>query len=156
MLCSRSCEYGIQAMLYLSLQQEGRLVLIKEVAERLNIPNPFLAKIVQSLVKSELIRSFKGRKGGICLARPAGQIRLIKVVEAIDTLAVFKHCVLGFPVCSDTHWCPMHESWKEMRGAIQNYFETKSLADMAVECRRKLETIPEFSALLDHLSQTVR
>lgn len=147
-LYSRSCEYGIQAMLYLSLRGDERLALIREIAEHFGIPNPFLAKIVQQLVKAGLIRSFKGRRGGIKLSRNADEIRLIEIVSAIDTLGVFNRCILGFPSCSDTHWCPMHESWKEMRGSIQNYFETKSLADLAIESRRKLENMPEFAELL--------
>lgn len=148
MLYSRSCEYAIQAMLYLSLQPDGRLVLIKDISDGLRIPNPFLAKIVQSLVRADLLKSYKGRRGGICLARSAEDIRLIEIVAAIDSLGVFKHCILGFPACSDTHWCPMHDSWKALRGALQTYFETKNLAELAIECRRKMENIPEYSRLL--------
>jgi Rrf2 family protein len=95
------------------------------------------------LVKNGFLKSFKGRKGGVCLAKPAEEIRLIDIVAVIDTLTVFNHCVLGFSECSETNWCPVHEPWSKMRESIRSYFEQKSLADLAIESRRKLEERPD-------------
>ena len=112
---SKKCEYGMQAILYLAAQEMGTMVSSDEISKVLKIPREFISKILQSLRESGLIFSTKGKAGGFGLAKDPSRIKLIDVVLAIDGLDIFDNCVLGFPECSPTHPCPVHETWGVLR-----------------------------------------
>ena len=131
MLLSRSCEYGIRAVLYLAIQPPGRFVLIREMSDRLGISFHFLAKILQTLVKAKLLNSQKGRGGGFALAKPADQMTLLNVVETIDGPDITTRCMIGLPGCSDDNPCPLHEYWGQIRAEIVQMLKGNSIADLA-------------------------
>lgn len=137
MIYSRACELGMQAMLYLAMVPEGRPALVRDIARDLNIPIPYLAKIMQSLSRARLVNSQKGPGGGLWLARPARQIHLIEVVAAIDTLAVFDRCVLGLAECSSENWCPVHPYWSSIKQQILGMLETNTVGELAREAEQR-------------------
>ncbi len=112
---SKKCEYGMQAVLYLAAQEMGVLISADEFSKSLKIPREFISKILQSLKESGLIFSSKGKSGGFGLAKDPSRIKLIDIVSAIDGLGIFESCVIGFPECSPTHPCPVHETWGVLR-----------------------------------------
>lgn len=137
---SKACEYGIQATLYIATQPDRR-VGIKEIASELSIPVHFLAKILQSLSEEGVLTSFKGVHGGFTLQRAPERIRLIDVVEAIDGLAFFDSCVLGFPGCGTGKPCPVHDRWGEVRDTIREMLSSDSLADVLPISREKIADV---------------
>jgi Rrf2 family protein len=142
LLFSRECEYALQAILYLALQPEDGMVPIRALTRKLCIPYHFLAKILQRLTKKGLLRSLKGPTGGFALARPAGQITLYQVIEAVDGDGFLNTCVLGFAECSGRNPCAVHEQWGAMRTSIHSMLASKSIAQMAREMKK-----PEYSAM---------
>lgn len=112
---SKKCEYGLQAVLYLSTIEEERTASADEISRKLNIPKEFVSKILQSLVLKKIVGSKKGNAGGFFLGKPASKIKLIEIVEAIDGLSLFHNCVLGFPDCSPDSPCPVHNKWGKLR-----------------------------------------
>jgi Rrf2 family transcriptional regulator, iron-sulfur cluster assembly transcription factor len=135
MLLSRSCEYGLRAMLYLAGEPAGAYVPIRSVSEALGIPYPFLAKIAQALNGAGLLRAVRGPAGGVTLARPASQIPMKEVVVALDGGAIFPECVLGLPGCGERKPCPLHAQWAEARARVHDMFERATLADVATRAR---------------------
>lgn len=127
MLFSKACEYGIRAMLYLASQDHARPMRVREIAEALQIPVPFLSKIVHSLSRNRLIHSQKGPGGGVTLAQASSEITLLQVVEVIDGLDLFQACVLGIPHCSDDFPCPLHEKWSGLRSEIYDMLTSCTL-----------------------------
>ena len=85
MLYSKSAEYAIQALIYLSENQTDKPTMIASIAEAYNIPYQFLAKIVQTLVKRNLVVAKRGRNGGINLSRKPKYIYLTEIIDAIDS-----------------------------------------------------------------------
>ncbi len=81
---NRGVEYGIEGLAYLAWAGADRSTLLREVSQATSIPETFLSKIFQRLVQSGLIRSRRGFRGGFLLARPASQITLREVVEALQ------------------------------------------------------------------------
>lgn len=133
MIFSKSCVYGLRAMIYLaSISREG-YVSIKALSEKLDISFHFLTKILQELTAADLMESMKGPKGGVRLAKPGRQITLKEVVEAIDGPAIFTECVLGLPGCGSEKPCPMHDMWEGTRDGIHDVFTSTSLLDMSKE-----------------------
>jgi Rrf2 family protein len=139
MLFSRSAEYAIRAMTFLATLPAGRLAGAREISEAEQIPMPFLWKILQILARRKLIRSFKGLRGGYQLARPATEINLNMILDATDRTDRVARCVLGLPHCSDENACPLHETWKELRGKMTSMLETNTVADLAAISKARIQ-----------------
>lgn len=131
---STSCHYGLQAMIYIALHSsDEENISLNRIADEQDIPKHFLSKILQLLVKHKLLVSMKGPTGGFRLNRPPEEITLIEVIQAIDGLDMFNQCGIGFKRCDDSHPCPIHEEYKEVRDQIQDLFEHKTLQELTEE-----------------------
>jgi Rrf2 family protein len=128
---SRSSGYAIQALTYLASQPSGRLVGAREIATSLDIPMPFLWKILRKLSQQKLVRSFKGVRGGYELARPASSIRMGEILQVGHDNGTGGKCVLGLTLCNDAQPCPLHAHWKDMREQIEKRIKTTRLSDLA-------------------------
>jgi len=140
MLYSSASEYAIRALTQLALSesQRGQPCPVKELAEREGIPQHFLGKVFQTLARAGILSSMRGPHGGFVLARPASEITLYEIVQAIDGTAVLERCVIGLAGCSDRHPCPHHYRWKPVRDSIRNYLQGTTLADLAHALRATL------------------
>lgn len=133
---STSCHYGLQAMLYIAFHHsESKNIELKQIAEDQGIPKHFLSKILQQLVRNDLLVSMKGPTGGFNLKLPPDQISLIEVVDAIDGLDIFTKCGIGFKECDDNRPCPIHDEFKIVRNQVRGLFESKSLADLVEDVK---------------------
>jgi len=140
-LFSKKCEIGLQAVLYLSTEDQGELFNAGEVAEKVKQPKEFVSKVLQILTVSGIVGSKKGKNGGFFLAKSADKIHLIEIVEAIDGKEVFEKCVLGFPECGDTHPCPVHETWGKIRDEAYQMLNMETLKDFKSKTFDKLSTL---------------
>jgi Rrf2 family transcriptional regulator, iron-sulfur cluster assembly transcription factor len=138
---SKKCEYGMQAVLYLAAREKGTLVSADEISKVLKIPREFVSKILQSLRDSGLISSSKGKSGGFSLAKPASRIKLIDVVAAIDGLDIFDSCVLGFPECSPTHPCPVHNTWGSLRTQTYDMLTSETIDKLKEKTLHKISSL---------------
>lgn len=135
-LFSRQCEYALQAVIYLALKPDREKTSIRELTRKINIPYHFLAKILQNLTYKGLLISQKGPNGGFALAKPARDITLFQIVEAIDGADLTSKCVLGFPDCSGKNPCAVHEKWADLREGIHTMLVGKSIAQMAKDMKK--------------------
>ena len=104
-------------------------ISIKLVAEELDIPTPYLGKILQKLTKNNIIQSVKGPNGGFYLEDAGKNITLIKIIEVMDGLDFFTTCGLGMKECSDEHPCPLHDEYKIYKDDLWKLFNRKTIAD---------------------------
>jgi Rrf2 family protein len=91
LLYSHACGYALRALARLASEGEGQLVGAKELSQREGIPAPFVTKILHDLVRHKFVRSVKGPGGGFPLAKPAREISLYEVVDAVDGLEEMEH-----------------------------------------------------------------
>jgi Rrf2 family protein len=133
---SRQCEYALQAVMYLALKEQREMTSIRELTKKLDIPYHFLGKILQDLVAKGLLASQKGPTGGFALGMPAEDITLFHIVEAIDGVDFTNKCVLGFPECSGSNPCAVHDQWGILRDRIYQMLVNKNIAQMAKEMRK--------------------
>ena len=106
-MLSQASAYAISALGYISSQQ-GQPTLIKEAATACDAPAAYLAKIVNLLSHEKLVRTQRGAGGGVLLARPADEMTLFEVCEALDDDILAPRCMLGNVPCSDDRDCPAH------------------------------------------------
>lgn len=132
---SRSCEYALQAVMYIAMQPRNQMVLLKEVAEKVNIPKHFLGKILQKLAKSGLLDSQKGPNGGFALYETPNKITALMIIEAIDGLDLVNKCVAGFPECHREDPCPFHEEWALIRNNIKDMLEKETIEKLMQDAK---------------------
>ncbi len=128
MIFSKSCEYALQAVLFLALHP-GRLVGIKEISSNLTVPAPYLSKILQILAKRRLLYSVKGPGGGFKINPEITEPTLLHVVEAIEGPDIFDHCGIGLKLCNDQNPCPIHHRYTAFRNELKNLLSEKTILD---------------------------
>src|SRR6056297_1802886 len=102
-MLSNTCKYGIRAIIYLALENSDKKVGIKQIAEDLDIPSPFLSKILQLLAKNKILTSTKGPHGGFGLGKNADEISLMDVVKVIDGMDFFETCIISMSLSDKKH-----------------------------------------------------
>jgi len=84
MRISRSTGYALLAVGYIAQNQKQGIILSQNISKKYDIPLEYLLKILQQLVRANILRSKRGPRGGFSLARPAKKITLLQVVEAVE------------------------------------------------------------------------
>lgn len=131
-MISKSCKYAIRAIVFIA-SQAGTSAKpgVKEIAEEIEAPPAFTAKILQKLSKHKIVTSLKGPYGGFFCEKYQIELPVIDIVNAIDGLDVFKECVMGLHNCSDEHPCPMHYKYAENRNNILLSYQRTTIGDLA-------------------------
>src|SRR5690606_23400123 len=126
---SKTCEYGIRAMIFISQKSsEGVKVGIKEISNGIDSPEHFIAKILQDLSRKKLVLSYKGPNGGFFI-ESGSVVTLADIVKAIDGDKLFVNCGLGLGYCSESHPCPIHNDFKKIRNDISEMLHNSKLSE---------------------------
>ena len=137
MIYSSASEYAIRGVAELAARGAGGRVLLDDLVAGTGLPRDFMAKVFQKLVHAGVLASARGRGGGFCLARPAHEITLMHVVEAMEGPQAYDRCVVGLEKCTDHMPCPQHDLYKPIRQRIKDYLSTTTAADLAASLRAK-------------------
>ncbi len=114
MQITRQADYAVRAVHYLSQLEPDQRAATSHIAQEQHIPPSFLAKIVSQLSVAGLLQTSRGARGGVSLARPAGEISLLEVIEAIDGPILLNECVADRGgSCQFGEDCPMRPVWCE-------------------------------------------
>ncbi len=131
MVLSRTSQYAVQALIYIATRPPGEPVLNRDIAERLNVPAAYLAKILQNLCKHGVLDSFRGRLGGFCLREGMQKTTLMQVLLLTEGPDFTKSCILGLKECSDATACPLHGKWMPVKNKIIALLSGMSLDELA-------------------------
>jgi Rrf2 family protein len=127
---TRQADYAIRAAIEVALIEEGERIPTAQVAERQNIPRPFLTKIVAQLVTRGIFESTRGANGGINLARAPEHITMLEIIEAIDGPLAINRCVINSDYCEYSDSCAVCDVFEQARTVIVGVFGEKSLAQL--------------------------
>jgi len=137
-MLSNACQYAIRSVLYLALYGgENNKLGAKAIAEELEVPPPFLAKLLQKLSRNNLISSLKGPKGGFYLNETDKKNTVLNIIECIDGTDTFSACFLGLKQCSDTNPCPVHFTVAPFKKKLMRDFNEKNIAQFAEEIKEQ-------------------
>ena len=130
-MLSLTCKTGIKAVIYLASKFEaGGKAGIKEIAEFINASEHTVGKLLQTLVKEEVICSSKGPNGGFYITEKQLQQPVIIIVVAIDGKQLFEECGMGLSKCSALHPCPLHNDYKIIRDRFKQMCQQKKVNDL--------------------------
>lgn len=126
--------YSVKALLDLSLQPDYGPASVRSIAQRQNIPSPYLEKLLIELRRSHLVESVRGAQGGYQLARSPAQISLGQILEAVgETIEPLSHHSANTQQAEDwvtfALWHQLHQKLKEALYTItleDLYFDARS------------------------------
>jgi Rrf2 family iron-sulfur cluster assembly transcriptional regulator len=133
MKVSTRADYAARALLSIALRTDAeRPTSVKEMAERTNLPQPYLEQILLSVKGAGLVRSKRGVGGGYVLARPPAEITLADIVAAVEGPA---------PTLTEPHdhcegHCVLQEVWVDLAEETRTILDRSTLADLVERTRR--------------------
>ena len=131
MRLTRGADYGTRGIIYLARRPMNAVVLVGEIASAEELSESYLAKIFQDLAKEGLVRSHRGAKGGFSLARPAEQITLLQIIEAIEGPIAINRCLAPWEGCERSDTCPVHPVLARAQGQLLAVLDGTTLSDLA-------------------------
>jgi len=131
MLLSSTIAHGVRAMIYIARQPDGQLCKVKDIAAVAAVPPAFLEKILQRLRQRHLLQSFRSARGGYCLGRAAGQIRMLDILEALEGDVNEDVCFLGHGKCGLENPCSLHLCMQPVKEHFFTVMKNTTLAEVA-------------------------
>ena len=127
---TRRGDYAIRAMLSIAANDGQQPISVRRIAEAMAIPAPILPQVMRHLVRAGLVAAQTGRAGGYRLGRPADEISLLAVIEAIEGDTRRRTCVLRGGPCSRDGHCAVHEVFFLAQEAVRNELGRATLGDV--------------------------
>ena len=127
-MLSQTTEYALRAMTCLAKQSNGPLTT-QGIAETAQVPGDYLAKVLNGLAQAGLVHSQRGRRGGFTLARPATEVTVLDVVNAVDPIKRIVACPLAMDEHSE-HLCPLHQQLDDAIAVVERAFAACRLTDL--------------------------
>lgn len=133
MQLTRAADYAVRVMIHLASVTNGGRVTLTEFANFGDAPEAFLSKVLQSLTRAGLTVSHRGVAGGYTLGRPAEDITLLDVVEALEGPLQLNICIGPSGSCGRSSWCSVHEVWVEAQAALSSVLKRHTIAALAAK-----------------------
>ena len=139
MLLSKASEYGIKATIFIASKAlMDTNTNLNEVSESIGSPIAYTAKILQDLVKHNILKSIRGARGGFTINKQdLEELNLLSIVICIDGPSSLTRCILGLKNCSSTNPCPLHTNYSEIREKTILMFQKSKVKDLAKELNKK-------------------
>ena len=129
--------YGTRALLDLALHRGEEPISLKDIAKRQQISLSYLDHLITPLIAGGIVRSTKGPKGGVSLAKNPGDIRLSQVINLLERSMAPVECVDNPKVCSRSSFCVTRDIWSEIKKATNGVLESVTLQDLVERQKRK-------------------
>jgi len=127
---SQTLEYAMRIVAHLSTQDEP--LTTRQIAVATEVPVSYLSKVLQALNRNGLVTSQRGLHGGSVLARPADQITLYDIAQAIDPIRRITTCPLGLK-SHGTRLCPLHKQLDQTMELVEQSFRDVTIAGLLSE-----------------------
>ena len=137
MKLSTRARYGTRALLDLALHSGEGPVQLKDIAQRQQISAMYLEHLITPLVAAGIIRSIRGARGGVWLAKPPQEIKLLEVVRLLEGSLALVECVNDPKCCPRSGFCVTRDIWGELKQAMNGVLESTTLQDLVERQKRK-------------------
>ncbi|MDE0961141.1 MAG: Rrf2 family transcriptional regulator [Planctomycetota bacterium] len=131
-LYSRGVEYALRCLRLMASNPATPRTILALCSEA-QLPEHFTRKMLQPLVKAQLLKSHRGPGGGFVFTVPPAEITLRTVVEAIEGSPRARHCILGHSECSSDHPCALHDQWSKICDLSDQLLDQTSVLDLTSE-----------------------
>lgn len=128
---TRQADYAVRIVLDLAGHTGNGVVRSDDVARRQLVPRAYFTKVVQALVRAGYLRTLRGARGGIQLAREPQAITLRQVIEAVEGPIRLNRCLLRPGECALERSCAAHPVWERIQGILMHELDAVTFAEMA-------------------------
>ncbi|MFS4467892.1 RrF2 family transcriptional regulator [Maribacter sp. 2210JD10-5] len=130
-MISNSSKYALIGVLYLAVNStEEKKILAKDLSKNTGVPQAYLSKLLQELVRHKLISSTRGPKGGFYLTEENREVRLIDIINVIDGEHRLNTCILSPHKCNEEHPCPLHNLMGNTKKEFSKKLEETKVKDL--------------------------
>ena len=140
MKLSTRARYGTRALLDLAIHQDEAPVSLKDVARRQEISVQYLEHLITPLITAGIVRSRRGPKGGVSLARPPKQVVLSEIFQILEGSISPVECIDNPKLCSRSESCVTRDIWNEMKKAMNGVLESTTLENLVERQKVKMPT----------------
>lgn len=126
-MLSKTAEYALRTIALLG-SEPGQSESADTLCERTKVPRRYLHKVLQDLVRANLVQSRSGPGGGYSLSLAADEITILDVVNAVAPLERIRHCPLGLP--AHTQLCPLHQELDQAYAATEQAFARVTIGEI--------------------------
>ena len=130
-MISQTAEYALRAVVFLALNHKSSYTT-EQISRVTRVPSPYLSKILQGLVRSGLVHSQRGLRGGFILTKDPQDISILKVVNAVDPMQRIRVCPLGIED-HGVELCPMHRRLDEALAMVEKVFTESTIAELIAQ-----------------------
>ncbi|GGK13223.1 putative HTH-type transcriptional regulator [Yeosuana aromativorans] len=142
-MISNSSKYAIKAVLFLAVHSsEENKIMVKDIAEPINVPQPYIAKLLQELAKRKLISSTRGPKGGFYLSEADVNRNIMEIVHVIDGEKKLNACFLSLEHCNEKNPCPVHHLINASRATMMKNLKGKLIKDLVLDVKNGKGKLP--------------
>jgi Rrf2 family transcriptional regulator, cysteine metabolism repressor len=134
--------YGTRLLLDLAIHRDSGMVLLKDIAQRQEISLRYLEHIITPLVAAGMIRSTRGAKGGVSLARPPEEINLLEIIRLLEGSTAPVECVDSPAMCSRSRTCATRDVWTQVKSAVDGVLQNTTLEDLIKAQKAKEQPAP--------------
>ena len=137
MKLSTRTRYGTRALLDLALHQGEGQVLLKNIAQRQQVSLRYLEHLITPLIAAGMVRSARGPRGGVWLAKPPREIKLSDVIQLLEGSTAPVDCVDNPETCPRSDLCATRDIWGELKKVMNGVLEATTLQDLVERQKRK-------------------
>lgn len=127
-MLSQTTEYALRAFIYIA-REAPRSVRLKEVAEAVDAPPRYLAKVLSQLARAGYLTSTRGPAGGFALTPRRAPVSLA-AIAAVFAQARPPRCLLGSGPCGSNPDCPVHQRWAPIASSMSSFLAGTTVAEL--------------------------
>ena len=140
---SNSSKYAIKAVLFLALNSsEKKKIMVKDIAGPINVPQAYIAKLLQELSRQKVISSTRGPKGGFYLSDDDKKHPFERIIHVIDGENRITSCLLSLESCNEEKPCPLHKMAAPLRAKLLDSLKNKTIGDLARDIKEGNSYLP--------------
>ncbi|MDX1949380.1 MAG: Rrf2 family transcriptional regulator [Rickettsiales bacterium] len=138
MLLTSKGRYAVMALVDIAMQVKqsdndfSKIISLADISERQNITIPYLEQIFSKLKNAGIVKSSRGPGGGYSLAKPANEIHISEIINAVDDKIKMVRCNSeeNSGCLATKAKCATHDLWDNLENYVDGFFQKISLTDV--------------------------
>ena len=130
---SRDTDYAVRALVFMSRSSKKSVITVDEIVEEEGLPERFLRRILQNMVKKKILISHKGKKGGFSFSKSPADIKLTDVIEALQGKVDLTNCLLKGRICPNVKRCALRKKLKNIGRSVDRELKSINIESLSKE-----------------------
>lgn len=142
-MLSNSSKYALKAVLFLALNStEDNKIMVKDISEPINVPQAYIAKLLQELSRENIVSSTRGPKGGFYMSEENREQSVFNILKIIDGEKRLTSCMLSLEKCNEKKPCPLHNILSSSRTKILTNLKEKTIRELSDDVKSGNSFLP--------------